>query len=141
MPNCRTRHDLRALLRSFDYEIFNLHLHSKWHGGRDSNPQPTVLETATLPIELPPFPDCWSGDDFANTAGADGPAAFANGETLAFFHGYRRDDFDFDRDIVTGHDHFHSLREGHGASHVRGSEIELRTVIRKERRMTAAFFL
>src|SRR6267142_621523 len=28
---------------------------SKWQGGRDSNPQPTVLETATLPIELPPY--------------------------------------------------------------------------------------
>src|SRR5580698_6005593 len=27
----------------------------EWQGGRDSNPQPTVLETATLPIELPPF--------------------------------------------------------------------------------------
>ncbi|MBF8278346.1 MAG: hypothetical protein HW390_3419 [Candidatus Brocadiaceae bacterium] len=27
---------------------------SAWQGGRDSNPQPTVLETATLPIELPP---------------------------------------------------------------------------------------
>src|ERR1041385_2255046 len=26
-----------------------------WQGGRDSNPQPTVLETATLPIELPPY--------------------------------------------------------------------------------------
>src|SRR6185369_8909774 len=28
---------------------------SSWQGGRDSNPQPTVLETATLPIELPPY--------------------------------------------------------------------------------------
>src|SRR3989442_2233138 len=28
---------------------------SGWQGGRDSNPQPTVLETATLPIELPPY--------------------------------------------------------------------------------------
>ena len=26
-----------------------------WHGVRDSNPQPTVLETATLPIELTPY--------------------------------------------------------------------------------------
>jgi hypothetical protein len=26
-----------------------------WQGRRDSNPQPTVLETATLPIELLPF--------------------------------------------------------------------------------------
>ena len=29
---------------------------SGWQGGRESNPQPTVLETATLPIELPPYP-------------------------------------------------------------------------------------
>jgi hypothetical protein len=27
-----------------------------WHGRRDLNPQPTVLETATLPIELLPYP-------------------------------------------------------------------------------------
>src|SRR5579872_1440574 len=26
-----------------------------WQGGQDSNLQPTVLETATLPIELPPY--------------------------------------------------------------------------------------
>jgi hypothetical protein len=26
-----------------------------WQGGQDLNLQPTVLETATLPIELPPF--------------------------------------------------------------------------------------
>src|SRR5512136_2143052 len=29
-----------------------------WQGVRDSNPQPTVLETATLPIELTPYPYC-----------------------------------------------------------------------------------
>ena len=27
--------------------------HRKWRAGRDSNPQPAVLETAALPIELP----------------------------------------------------------------------------------------
>ena len=32
----------------------------RWQGGRDSNPQPTVLETATLPIELPPYAVEWS---------------------------------------------------------------------------------
>jgi hypothetical protein len=29
---------------------------TSWHGRRDLNPQPTVLETATLPIELLPYP-------------------------------------------------------------------------------------
>ncbi len=28
-----------------------------WQGERDSNPQPAVLETAALPIELPPLTD------------------------------------------------------------------------------------
>ncbi len=27
----------------------------EWQGRRESNPQPTVLETATLPIELHPY--------------------------------------------------------------------------------------
>src|SRR5271165_4177224 len=30
-------------------------LRKNWQGGQDSNLQPTVLETATLPIELPPY--------------------------------------------------------------------------------------
>ena len=30
-----------------------------WQGVRDSNPQPTVLETATLPIELHPYELIW----------------------------------------------------------------------------------
>ena len=31
------------------------HFHHCWHGRRDLNPQPTVLETATLPVELLPY--------------------------------------------------------------------------------------
>src|SRR2546430_13305583 len=118
-----------CMFDSFWQQSINPIIHSSirrgWQGGRDSNPQPTVLETATLPIELPPSPGIFVrlSDDFGYPAGADGAAAFADGETLAFFHGYRRDDFDFDRDIVTGHDHFHSLREGDGASYIRGAEI------------------
>ena len=44
----------------------------EWQGGRDSNPQPTVLETATLPIELPPFAfeqslvSSWGRNNFAS---------------------------------------------------------------------------
>jgi hypothetical protein len=33
---------------------------ASWHGRRESNPQPTVLETATLPIELLPYPTNFS---------------------------------------------------------------------------------
>ena len=75
------------------------------------NPQPTVLETATLPIELLPYHPIsfvfqtkkeargsWSrvpefetalGDHFADPAGAYGATAFANRESLALFHGHR----------------------------------------------------
>ena len=28
--------------------------YTRWQAGQDSNPQPAVLETAALPIELPP---------------------------------------------------------------------------------------
>ena len=62
--NC-INHKLFTRLIPFICQIYsssNLAHHSKtsslhsarWQGGRDSNPQPTVLETATLPIELPP---------------------------------------------------------------------------------------
>src|SRR5437773_9112269 len=54
-----------------------------WQGGRDSNPQPTVLETATLPIELPPYSQR-SLYNVAHAAGPDGPATFTNCESLAF---------------------------------------------------------
>jgi hypothetical protein len=88
-----------------------------WHGRRDLNPQPTVLETATLPIELLPYPPnlvCLSdkkgaagfipalqnlktalSNDFRHATGANRATAFANRKTLAFFHGHRRDDTRF----------------------------------------------
>ena len=34
-----------AIYRAFDF----------WQGQKESNPQPTVLETATLPVELYPY--------------------------------------------------------------------------------------
>ena len=41
----------------YPYEII-------WQGQKDLNPQPTVLETATLPIELYPYE--WSGKRDSN---------------------------------------------------------------------------
>jgi hypothetical protein len=45
----------------FYSSFFTLHFSFGWQGGRDSNPQPTVLETATLPIELPPYATSGAG--------------------------------------------------------------------------------
>src|SRR5947209_8209388 len=62
-------------------------------------------------------------------------------EALSAFHSNRSDDFDFDRDIIPGHHHFDVLGQRYRPGHVRRAEIELRTVISKEGRMAAAFFL
>ena len=90
------------------------------HARRDSNPQPTVLETATLPIELLAFLIFLFRfllissyfvirsrkhvrgrgriliQNIAHATGADRLAAFTNGEANRFFHGDWRDQLDFD---------------------------------------------
>jgi hypothetical protein len=96
----------------------------KWQGGRDSNPQPTVLETATLPIELPPYFDnfrrhphldaafskthCLAEpgsarlisinvllNNFSHTSCTTRATAFADSEALGFLHSNRSDQLDF----------------------------------------------
>ena len=52
---------MKAIIHSAAPSIRAIHLSlhpsaTDWHGRRDLNPQPTVLETATLPIELLPYP-------------------------------------------------------------------------------------
>src|SRR3954465_10399403 len=49
---------------------------TSWQGQRASNPQPSVLETDALPIEL--CPCCALFDDLRHDAGADGLAALAD---------------------------------------------------------------
>src|SRR5215831_6523987 len=112
-----------------------------WQGGRDSNPQPTVLETATLPIELPPSGKFRSGDDVAHTSGPNGSTAFAYSKALTFFHSHRSDDLHLDRNVIARHDHFHTLSQRNRAGHVGRAEIELRPIIGEERRMTATLIL
>ena len=80
-------------------------------------------------------------DDRGDDAGADGAAAFADGEAQLFFHRDRHDQFDGNRDVVARHDHLGAFRQRDDAGHVRRAEVELRTVVGEERRMTAAFFL
>src|SRR5690349_22649852 len=80
-------------------------------------------------------------DNLRDDAGADGAAAFANCEAHLLFHGDRRDELDGDRDVVARHNHFRTFGELDGARHVGGAEVELRTIVREERRVTATLFL
>src|SRR5690606_17288182 len=72
--------------------------------------------------------------DLADNPRTDGPAAFADRETLARIHRDRRDQLDADRDVVARHDHLGALGEDHFAGHVGGAEVELRTIVGEERR-------
>src|SRR5262249_40018353 len=74
-------------------------------------------------------------------AGANGAAALANRETKLLFHGDRHDQLDFHGYVIAGHHHLGALRQLHHARNVRGPEVELRTIVGKERRMAPALFL
>src|SRR6185437_2935211 len=79
--------------------------------------------------------------DFSDDAGADRAAALANGEAKLLLHRDRHDKLDRNRDIVARHDHLSALGQADDAGHVRGAEVELRTIVGEERRVTAALFL
>ena len=54
-------------------------LATRWQGHKDLNPEPTVLETAALPIELYPYIQKWwaFGDSNPGPTGYE-PAALTN---------------------------------------------------------------
>src|SRR5262249_43984856 len=68
-------------------------------------------------------------------------AAFANCEPDGLLHGYWRNQFDLDRDIVAGHHHFHAIRQFDCPGDISRPEIKLRPVIGEERSVTSAFLL
>src|SRR6185369_14966723 len=72
-------------------------------------------------------------DDAGDDAGTDGAAALTDGEAKLLLHRHR--------DVVAGHHHLRPLRQRHHTRHVRRPEVELRPVIRKERRVTPALVL
>src|SRR5690606_13390871 len=110
-----------------------------WQARRESNPQPAVLETAALPIELLALNSNQAGnyadlnnqnqrllDDLGNHAGANGTAAFANRETQTVFHGDRSDQGNNHLDVVARHHHLNAFRQLAVTGHVSGTEVELR---------------
>src|SRR5690349_12761524 len=67
---------------------------------------------------------------------AHGATTFANGEADAIVHGNGLVQLDRYPHVVARHAHFGSDQVG-GAGHVRGPEVELRTIAAEERRMPA----
>src|SRR5260221_12468002 len=84
---------------------------------------------------------CGLRDNFRDASRADRLAAFADGETNLLLHRDGHDQFNFNFNIVTGHDHFNALLELHVSGHVRRAEDELGTVAVEERGVASAFFL
>src|SRR5688572_14153020 len=116
----------------------SLRIAESWQARRESNPQPAVLETAALPIELLAYDLL---QNFGDDAGADGLATLADGEAQALLHRDRRDQLDHHFDVVPGHDHLNARRQLHRTRHVGRAEVELRTIALEERRVTTALFL
>src|SRR5262245_30610455 len=117
-------------------------MRNRWQARRESNPQPAVLETAALPIELLAYRFFeLLLRDLRDDAGADGLATLTDGEAQALFHRDRADQLHLHLDVVPRHDHLNAFRQLHKSRHVRRAEVELRAVALEERRTTAALFL
>src|SRR5215203_6326137 len=97
--------------------------------------------TGRWPDRGDPATGCALLGDLRDPTGADGAAALADGEAQALLHGDRLDERHRHLGVVTRHHHLAALGEGHDAGHVRGPEVELRTVVVEERRVTAALLL
>src|SRR3546814_15370936 len=79
--------------------------------------------------------------DLGDDAGTDGASAFADGEAQALVHRDRLDQVHHHRDVVARHHHLGAFRKLQRPRHVRRAEVELRTVVREERRVTPATLL
>src|SRR5207249_10531035 len=74
-------------------------------------------------------------------SGSDRMPTFADRKAQALLHRHRRDQLDRQTEVVPRHHHLRARRQLRYSGHVRGSQIELRTIPLEERRMSPAFFL
>ena len=79
--------------------------------------------------------------DADDDTGADGTAALADSEAEALLDGDGGDQLDMHVDVITRHAHLDAFGKGDDAGHVRGTEVELGTIVVEERGVTAALFL
>ena len=114
----------------------------KWQARRESNPQPAVLETAALPIELLAYRLIYSNTDlWLTTPGANGTATFTNREAQAVFHSDRCNQLYNHLHVIARHHHLGAFRQLARTRYVRRTEVKLRTIALEERRVTTALVL
>src|SRR5438874_6965334 len=77
--------------------------------------------------------------NFAHATGANGFAAFTNGEANRLFHRDRGNQLDLNGDVIARHDHFDAIWQLDRPGHISGAEIKLRPVIGREWGVTTAF--
>src|ERR671917_1422407 len=70
-----------------------------------------------------------------------GPAPLADGEVQPLVHGDRRDQLHVHHRVVPRHHHLYPLLQPYLPRHVRRPEVELRAVVRKERRVPSPLLL
>src|SRR3954452_5030063 len=80
-------------------------------------------------------------EDLGDDAGADGAATLADREAHLLLETDGSDELDRHLDVVARHDHLRAFRQMARTGHVRRPHVELRAIVREERRVTAALFL
>src|ERR687898_971963 len=125
----------------------------KWDGAENKRPRPLrrldygprglVDDLVVVSLELDPYLRYshrllhYLGDD----AGSHRTAPLADGEVQPLVHRDRADQLHVHHRVVTRHHHLHALFQTDLPRHVRRPEVELRPVVRKERRVPAALLL
>src|SRR6476646_8218649 len=115
-------------------------------GPRNATPR-VLRHTAQRGPDRSPDPAgcCWcrvrSLEDLGDAAGADRAATLADGEAQTVLQGDGLDQVDLHLGVVTGHDRLGALGQVDHAGHVSRPEVELRTVVVVERRVTATLVL
>src|SRR5262249_55921050 len=145
--SCRTSRKNRTMLAMSS--LSNARRRAGAAAGRGGGPRtpnlrfwrPTLCQLSYTPVPCRPISVLWLLQDLGHDAGADGLAALADGEAQALVHRDRLDQLHLHPDVVARHHHLRPLRQLHRPRHVRRPEVELRTVVVEERRVTAALLL
>ena len=79
--------------------------------------------------------------DLGYSTSTNGTSTFTDSEAESFFHSDWLNQLNRHVGVVSRHNHFGSFWKGDNTGHVRGTELELRTVVGVERVVTSTFVL